>query len=366
MKSLKFIHTFVTIINVILALLFIVASFSDAISPNQSVFFSYLGLLFPIFFVINICFLFFWLIMRKWLYFFIVGCSFLICWKPIFQYIPFHFPTKVLPQDNTFKIISYNVMGFGYKDHTTEKPNEILQYVVNSGADIVCFQEYMIGKSDEFLTQQTIYETLSMYPYHYSLPLVHYKKYSIGLAIFSKYPILNSWRIHYESSFNGSSVHEIDIKGKKVMVINNHLESFKLTMEDRSKYSNFIKNMNAETFDGLRETVQRKLGAAFILRAEQAEIVANEISNLEGDYIVVCGDFNDTPISYAHRVIQGVSLTDAYAESGKGIGITYNQNYFWFRIDHILHSNNLKSYNTTVDKVYLSDHFPIWTYLEMK
>jgi endonuclease/exonuclease/phosphatase family metal-dependent hydrolase len=257
-------------------------------------------------------------------------------------------------------------MGFGYKDHTVEEPNEILQYIIKSGADIVCLQEYVVGNSDEFLTRKTIREALSMYPYHYSLPLVRYKKYTIGLAVFSKYPILNSWRIYYESSFNGSSVHEVDVNGKKLMLINNHLESFKLTMEDRSKYSDFIKNMNAETFDGLRETVQRKLGSAFVVRAEQAEIVANEIDNLKDDYIVVCGDFNDTPISYAHRVIQGMSLVDAYAESGRGVGITYNQNYFWFRIDHILHSSNLKSYNTTVDKVNFSDHYPIWTYLEMK
>lgn len=366
MKSFKLIHSFVTIVNVIIALLFIIASYSDAVSPSQNVFFSYLGLLFPIFFVINICFLLFWLIMRKWLYVFIISCSFLVCWKPISQYVPFHFPAKVTLNDNIFKILSYNVMGFGYKDHTVEEPNEILQYIIKSGADIVCLQEYVVGNSDEFLTRKTIREALSMYPYHYSLPLVRYKKYTIGLAVFSKYPILNSWRIYYESSFNGSSVHEVDVNGKKLMLINNHLESFKLTMEDRSKYSDFIKNMNAETFDGLRETVQRKLGSAFVVRAEQAEIVANEIDNLKDDYIVVCGDFNDTPISYAHRVIQGMSLVDAYAESGRGVGITYNQNYFWFRIDHILHSSNLKSYNTTVDKVNFSDHYPIWTYLEMK
>ena len=27
---------------------------------------------------------------------------------------------------------------------------------------------------------------------------------------------------------------------------------------------------------------------------------------------------------------------DAFAESGRGMGITYNQNFFWFRIDNIL------------------------------
>lgn len=365
MKPLNLVHSFMAIMNIAVALLFIVASFSDSVSPNQNVFFSYLGLLFPVFFVFNFCFLMYWLIMRKWGYFFIICCSFLICWKPISQYAPFHFRSGIIPHDKVIKVLSYNVMGFGYKDHSSNKPNEVLQYIINSDADIVCLQEYMVGKSDDFLTQRKICEALNMYSYHYNLPLVNYNKYTIGLAIFSKYPILNSWKVRYDSSFNGSSVHEIDVNGKKVMVINNHLESFKLTMDDRSKYADFIKNMNVETFDGFRETIQRKLGSAFRIRAEQAEIVADEIANLEGDYKIVCGDFNDTPISYAHRVIQGKSLVDAYSESGQGIGISYNQNFFWFRIDHILHSVNMKSYNTTIEKIALSDHYPIWTYLEM-
>ena len=81
--------------------------------------------------------------------------------------------------------------------------------------------------------------------------------------------------------------------------------------------------------------------------AKQAEAVSKEIKNAKGDYVLVCGDFNDTPISYAHRTIQG-DLTDAFAESGRGMGITYNQNFFWFRIDNILHSPNMTSMNCSV------------------
>lgn len=80
---------------------------------------------------------------------------------------------------------------------------------------------------------------------------------------------------------------------------------------------------------------------------------------------MVCGDFNDTPISYAHRTIQG-PLKDAYAASGRGVGVTYNENFFWFRIDNILHSANMKPINCTVDKVRYSDHYPLWCYLQLK
>jgi endonuclease/exonuclease/phosphatase family metal-dependent hydrolase len=256
-------------------------------------------------------------------------------------------------------------MAFGYKDHLPTSPNEIIQYIADSGADIVCLQEYMVGTLPNYMTQEKVDRTLTMYPYQYSTPLVRKNRYSIGLAIFSKYPILNSRKIRYDSAINGSTIHEIDLNGKRLFVVNNHLESFKLTMADRANYTDFIKNMNSETFDDLKETIQRKMGEAFQIRAEQAEIVAEEIQNLKGDYLIVCGDLNDTPISYTRRIMQG-TLIDAFADSGSGIGVTYNQNYFWFRIDHILHSPNMKAYNAKVDNIALSDHYPLWCYLEMK
>ena len=364
MKPVKLIHSLIATLNILFALLFIVASFSDSVSPNKSVIFSYLGLFFPVFFIINFCFLLFWLFVRKWVLFFVILCSFFVCWKPIKHYTPFHpFPVDVSGK-NVLKILTYNVMAFGYQNHTPDKPNEIIQYISNSGADIVCLQEYMVGTLANFLTREKVEQALHMYPYQYIEPLVQRNRYSIGLAIFSKYPILHSRKIRYDSTFNGSTIHEIDVNGKTLMVVNNHLESFKLTMEDRSRYADFIINMNAETFDGLKETVQQKLGTAFLIRAEQAEIVAEEIQKLKGDYLIICGDFNDTPISYAYQTVKG-SMVDAFAESGNGLGTTCNQNYFWFRIDHIIHSPNMKAYNAMVDTISVSDHYPMWCYLEM-
>ena len=364
MSPFRLIHSFIATLSIICAVLFIVASFSDCISPNISLIFPYLGLLFPGFFILNLCFLLYWFIVRRWVMFFVIICSFLLCWKPITHYVPFHlFPVDVSRKE-VIKILTYNVMAFGYKDHTPTNPNAIIEYIAHSDADIVCLQEYMVGTQRNYMTQEKVDRALNMYPYQYTEPLVQKSRYSIGLAIFSKYPILSSRKIRYDSTFNGSTIHEINVKGEKLVVVNNHLESFKLTMDDRSNFSDFIQNMNSETFDELKATVQRKMGEAFLIRAEQAEIVAEEIENAKGDYLIVCGDFNDTPISYARRMIQG-TLIDSFAESGAGIGITCNQNYFWFRIDHIFHSSNMKSYHAKVDNLSMSDHYPLWCYLEM-
>lgn len=71
-----------------------------------------------------------------------IGLSaFLLCWGPVKKYFPYHSQTKDIPKENVLKVLTYNVMGFGYKDHTKDSPNKIIQYIASSGADIVCLQE---------------------------------------------------------------------------------------------------------------------------------------------------------------------------------------------------------------------------------
>jgi endonuclease/exonuclease/phosphatase family metal-dependent hydrolase len=251
-------------------------------------------------------------------------------------------------------------------NHTKEEPNKIIQYIAESEADIVCLQEYMVSARPNLMSSQAVAKALPMYPYIAEIffTSAENKKYQYGLALLSKYPILDSRKISFSSLYNGAAIHNIYVRGKKVTVINNHLESFKLTVEDRSKYSDMITNANFESFEEFSGAIQQKLGQAFRIRAKQAEMIADEIRKANGYYTVVCGDFNDTPISYVRRTIQG-SLIDAYAESGLGMGVSYNQNYFFFRIDHIFHSISMDAYNCRVDAgVKLSDHYPIYSYLK--
>lgn len=367
MKTLKlFFHILFILANLVVVILFITSAFSEEVSPTDALFFAYLGLAFPVFLFLTLCFIVYWSFLLKWKYALLGLCALIICKNPVKNYFPFHsrVPDKEILNDD-LKVLTYNVMGFGYRNHTKTAPNRILQYIAQSGADIVCLQEYAVSKSDKLLTNQKVYEALDMYPYHSVIGFGTSGMMNFGIAVFSKYPISNSRKIKYESNFNGSSIHEIQVKDKKLILINNHLESFKLTTEDRSRYSAFIKNMNVDTFDGLRSAFEQKLGPAFCIRAKQAEAVTKEIKKIKEPYILVCGDFNDTPISYAHHTIQG-PLIDAYAASGRGPGITYNENFFWFRIDNIMHSSRIKSMNCTVDKVRYSDHYPMWCYLRLK
>lgn len=75
--------------------------------------------------------------------------------------------------------------------------------------------------------------------------------------------------------------------------------------------------------------------------------------------LIICGDFNDTPVSYCYQQIRG-ALSDSWEEAGWGPGITYNRNKFWFRIDHIFHSKHFKTIDIKVlDEYSYSDHYPV-------
>ena len=81
--------------------------------------------------------------------------------------------------------------------------------------------------------------------------------------------------------------------------------------------------------------------------------------------IILCGDFNDTPVSYSHYQL-GKNLKDCYVATANGLGRTYNRYAMLVRIDHILCSPHFwKPYSCHIDnQVNYSDHYPIICYLQ--
>ena len=60
----------------------------------------------------------------------------------------------------------------------------------------------------------------------------------------------------------------------------------------------------------------RKLAEASAIRAPQADTIAHEITASPHPYIIVCGDFNDTPISYTHRTMPRIWTTHSPNQDG--------------------------------------------------
>lgn len=338
----------------------VLSAYSPYLHPKASPLASSLGLAFPVFLAVNLCFTILWLFIH-YRYAVLPFIGLLVCFPQIRTYIPFNSTTPKLPE-GSIKVLSYNVMSFNNLAKKDGK-NPILSYLAESNADIICLQEYNVSGKTKYLTEADIRKALKAYPYR-SIRLP--KNGETGLACFSKFPILSVTPVSYESTYNGSMKYVLDVNKDTITLINNHLESNKLTKEDRGMYEDMIKDPNARKVKtGLRQLV-RKLAEASVIRASQADSVAKVIEESGYPTVIVCGDFNDGSISYTHRVLTE-HLDDAFTQSGNGLGISYNQNKFYFRIDNILISPDLKAYNCTVDRsIRASDHYPIWCYIHRR
>ena len=364
----KVLNTVLISINILALVALLIASFSDMVSPYRNIIIPFFGLFFPFIFAGNLLFFFTWVIFRKWKFVLLNFLIFLICGSAIHTYFPINRPTKNVP-DSAIKILTYNVMRFNrLQKNKPDDPNQIIQYIKNSQADIVCLQEYSASKKDsKTLTEKDILDALGKdYPYNSLSELQFpYKSEIFGLFIFSKFPILSIEKIPYESKYNGSFIAELDVNGKKVTIVNNHLESNKLSAEERNNYYRLTHEIDSESLNAFSKVMYERLSTAYKARALQVQLISKIIKENKNPYVIVCGDFNDTPISYTRHKIKG-DLKDAFMESGSGLGITFNRHRFLFRIDYILHSKNIKSYNCTVGKLKDSDHYPVSCYLELK
>ena len=101
----------------------------------------------------------------------------------------------------------------------------------------------------------------------------------------------------------------------------------------------------------------RKLKKAFIVRSLQANRLAESIKSSPYP-VILAGDFNDTPASYAYHIISK-GLNNAFVLRGKGFSRTYVESKYPLRIDHILSSKSMKPRSYRRPALPYSDHFPV-------
>lgn len=367
-KLRKYLWIILFIINIAAIVLLIASTQAWYFLPSKAPVFSFLGMAFPVLVTINILYLLFWLFTLKWIYAVIQLLIFLYCWTPMTTYMPMNTPEKNIPE-KSFRLLSYNVRHFNWKTGKEGKENPIFNYILEQNADIVCMQEFGVAKrkTDKgLISKDEVDKIFKDYPYHDLIILGNTNAPSLyGLAIYSKFPILRSGKLPIYSTYNGCAVHEIKIGEKKISIFNTHLESNRITSDDKNLYSDFLKAEKDVKLKDVTENIKSRLGVAFAIREDQTKLIQSYVADQQTNATIICGDFNDTPISYAYKTMKG-DLIDSFVASGRGLGITYHENMFWFRIDYIFHSIKMQSYNTTVGDQKHSDHYPIWTNLMFK
>lgn len=342
------------VVNLLAAMLLIVSAYGGNVSPCQFEWLSSITLAFPIFASVNAGLMIMWLIVqsRKWLISFVALCA---CCVALRTYCPINFPQS--PPKGSIKVVSYNLYGYGYGRKDTAHYQQMLSYLRNSKADILCAQEahYDAGH------KSAIENATAHWHYRDSVQVI--AAYN-ALTLYSNYPIIDRHIIHSSSPSHLCAVYRVKIKSDTVVVVNSHFVSNSISTDDKDAYDRLVKISDG---DNAKDDILRlceKVNGAGKARAEQADMLADYLESYRGKPIIVCGDFNDSPLSYTHHRLTSM-LDDAHTATACGMGFSYHEHRMYFRLDNILCSSHWRPFSAKVDSRHkMSDHYPIEVWLK--
>ena len=330
MKKLSFFDKFIYVLNSLLSTLLLLSYLLPYISPKNIPIFAILSLFVPVLLIINIAFFLYWLTkLKKQLL--LSGLILLIGW---FVLTPFYKLSKKNTSLNSdLKVMSYNVRMFNHFEWLKEKDikKNIFSLIKENDPDIL-----------------TIQENISLKEYDIDFPYKYIEdkkvKNKFGMAIYSKFPIINKGYLKLENTVNNIIFSDIIRKKDTIRIYNFHLQSLNISPEKE--------NLGEKDSGKLIQKVEKN----FIKQVAQTELFLAHEQKWKGKKII-CGDFNNTAYSWVYNQISK-DKKDAFIEAGINFGKTYN---FWFpfRIDFIIADNSAKiNQYTTLSEEY-SDHYPI-------
>ena len=351
-------------INFIVGLGLLGAYLSTHISPNTIPYLSFLGLAYPILIWILAGFSFLWLFTR-FKYFIFNLIIFSIGFNHFSDFYSFNNSASI-HSTNAIKLVSYNVKIFNIYDakNNIKTRNDIINFTKAENAEIYCFQEFYYQQTPStFNTRDTLVEVLKTKNYHERYTHEMSGKRFFGLATFTSFPILNKGGITFENDTKNYCIYTDIIKERDtIRVYNAHIGSIRLSPDDLTVFEN-IQNESIDKKEKQIKGIVGRLKMAFEKRAIQIEQIMLNVK--KSPYpTILCGDFNDTPISYCYKQITK-QLADAFNETANGTGKTYIGKIPSNRIDYIFYSDNITAYEFKVHDVNYSDHKPISTYLEV-
>lgn len=355
----------------VLCVVLVCSAYSDVVNPTFWVLPSFLGLAFGALLAVAVVWLLVLLLARRWHSLLVLVATLALVSVPAWRICPLHVGDRktVMAASgeegrvDSLRVLSFNtnVMGQAHLARVKERI-PLIDIVRQSGADIVCLQEYSFSLGKNGHTQQELRQELKdLYPYYDFMPLDRSRR--LGIATYSKHPIRKATRVDKrKKGYFTAMYYQIDVNGRTLGLVNMHLHITMINPKDRVLYEEMIERFEVDSLQRIRSGMMRSLAQAYKLRAAEAAQLSQFLreEHPEGMPLLVCGDMNDTPVSYCHRMLRKTGLSDTWQEAGFGPGITYRAHHFWFRIDHILHSRQLHSLSMRVRRdVTLSDHYPV-------
>ncbi|MDR0713944.1 MAG: endonuclease/exonuclease/phosphatase family protein [Bacteroidales bacterium] len=352
----KFFRLVFLILNIMAATGLLLSYLSCRISPEKIWWLGFFGLAYLYLFIFNLIFIVIWAFSKKKKYLLISLLVILPGWGVTGRNIQLW--GKKLPEtlhDNKIiNVLSCNVHMFLQKNGKQEngKPLHIIDFFVESQPDILCMQEFTTDLQKE-ISRRT------------DMPYLHVELSNrTGIATYSRFPIVERKRIYSDRSINVCMYTDVAVGDDTLRVFNIHLKSIGFNIKQWDLLENAIrKDYDTTIMTTVRDIVKRMATTA-ISRSAQAGIIRQHIDR--SPYaVIICGDFNDPPVSYSYRKVRG-NCKDAFVEAGRGISATYNIGQISRqRIDYILHSPVFDAYDYKCPRVSISDHYPVMCKLKI-
>lgn len=331
--------------------------------------------------IVLILFLVFWLLVKPgWSLIFIF--TIILSFNRIRQIIPFRLSESEfsLNKDSSnIRVMSWNVAQFDILVNK-KKPavrDNMLSLINEYKPDIACFQEMvaadtLVNLNTAFYKEYSFYSIFEFaeklqfpdYYYAYNYKDNFFDNEHFGIIIFSRYPIIKKQKISYYPYQYNSCFEYIDVVANNdtLRIFNIHLQSLKFSPENFK----YIEDPGIESKVDLKESksVIGKMKNGFLKRQLQADRIRTEID--KSPYpVILCGDFNDVPNSYAYEKI-GDGFQNAFVEKGAGLGRTFSGIAPTLRIDNIFVDKRFSVNQYTKVNKKLSDHFPIFADISKK
>lgn len=244
-------------------------------------------------------------------------------------------------------VVSYNVGRFafgGVRDRMVSR-DSVTAFLKRTDADIICLQEF---RADDIQSVKS-YLSREFKGYYAVYYLYTHRHGCYGNVTLTRFPVRDKGKLIFEKSTNLAIYTDIVANDEMLRIYNCHFESYNISI------SRLVKSLGADK-ELLRET-ETKMKNSIGRRPKQVDQVFRHIAESPVQSIV-CGDFNDSPISYTYyKMSKG--REDSFVEAGKGFGATYSGLWPLLRIDYILYPERFKALSHKTPRVRFSDHYPI-------
>ncbi len=343
------------LVTIAVVVAMILTLFVPYITPSDIWLFPVLGLLAPGIYVMTIVLMLYWVIRWRWqlavaLLLLVVCGSFKVSlfFRPEIQRN--HGVAKF--DRSSFKVMTYNVRNF-YNNAGQTSVADVVTLIDTLSPDVICLQEFnsrLADQNDAFTRLGELYRITSFEQFESSGAA---RESQLLVLTKPRFKVLRSGVVQAPRS---SVWVDLLFAGDTIRLYNNHLRSTAINASDDRFITDKLFLSDTAREEKVRSIV-RRFGANSVLRAQQADTIALAMAAVRGRRIV-CGDFNDTPMSYVYRTMSR-GLDDSFSVCGRGYSSTFRGFYNMLRIDYVLNSKGLEPLSYEVVDVDYSDHRPV-------